>query len=202
MLHHPVDASDDLRDVDGAGAAADLDADDPRVRRHTLEAAGGAVIAGDDAGDRGAVPEVVDVSRVRVLGVEGQVGSEDHLVGAVETGDRGDTGVEHGDVDTRTGGCVVPRRRRADDLLNRRQIRQRRRGGAGRNDADDATGDCDGEVRRGAPQQDPAPKGCAFPCDPASCCGGLAHSALPTRDTGGFSGYWRYRIMHAERPNP
>src|SRR5437764_24314 len=65
-----------------------------------------------------------------------------------------------------------------------------------------ATADCDGEVRRGVPQQDPAPKGCASPCDPASCCGGLAHSALPTRDTGSFSSYWLYRITHAEQPNP
>src|SRR4051794_37901325 len=64
VLHDPVDAGDDLADVDGAVVRTDLHTQQLRAGGDALEAGGGAVVAGDDAGHVGAVAEAVVVGEL------------------------------------------------------------------------------------------------------------------------------------------
>jgi hypothetical protein len=67
VLGHPVDARDHLRDVGGTGGRTDLDAHQASLGGDALVAVRGAVVAGDDPGERGAMAVAVPVRRVRVL---------------------------------------------------------------------------------------------------------------------------------------
>ena len=156
VLDDPVDGGDDLADVRRTVTGTDLDADHPCVRGDADEAlaavrdvrpAGGlgGVPADHDRRHVRAVAERVVLGQCRVLGVKGQVGSVDD-VATGQPGHRRDTGVDHGDVDARTGVAVGPRGLRADHLadqveragIGRRVVAQ------GRRHAGEMTGDVGG----------------------------------------------------------
>ena len=128
VLDDPVDRGDDLTDVRRTVTGTDLDADHPRVGGDADEAlaavrdvrpAGGldGVPADHDRRHVGAMAEHVVLRQCSVLGVEGQVGPIDD-VAVGQPGHRRDAGVDHGDVDARTGVAAGPRGLRADHLAD------------------------------------------------------------------------------------
>src|SRR5207237_9832377 len=77
---HPVDTRDHLRDVDHTFRAADLHRRQLDPGRHAPEP-GRRIVAHDDPGQVGTVPERVEVAQLRRLGLERQVRAVDDVVG-------------------------------------------------------------------------------------------------------------------------
>ena len=97
VRHDPVESGEDLRDVDGAVGGADLDRGEHGAGRDPV----------DDAGQVGTVPVRVQVPRVAVHAVQGQVGSVDDVVGA-QPRYRYHAGVDQRDPDPVAGAPGVP----------------------------------------------------------------------------------------------
>ena len=87
VLDDPVDAGDHLGDVGLAGGAGDLDADDPAVGGDTADHV--AVVAGDDAGEVGAVAVRVEPGEIVEATLVGEVGTVEDLARLVEAVRRG-----------------------------------------------------------------------------------------------------------------
>ncbi len=127
----PVDARDDLGDVDRTRPVADLHADDAGLRRDTDEARRvvevGAnrlfVVAGDDARHVRAVTEPVLVGEIIRRRIEGEVGAVDDLGRRArrrdQSLDRLDAGVDERDVDALTVRAGAPVLVGADRELER-----------------------------------------------------------------------------------
>src|SRR5581483_5129466 len=123
VLHDPVDGGDDLGDVDGATRVGDLDVEQSSVGGQAVVlTVPGSVAAGDDPGDVGSVAIVVDIGVLRLrLRVKGDVGAVDDLARHGESGDRGDAGVDNGDVDALAGRRRCSGRRGVDGLCRARE---------------------------------------------------------------------------------
>ncbi len=112
-------------------AVADLDRHDAGVGRHAEEPLGvlsrqrriGARLAtGDDARHMGSVTVVVDQRGGRIAGLRRHVDRSDDLAVTGQTVDRSDPGVDHCDVDARTGDALFPQGTGADlvdDVIHR-----------------------------------------------------------------------------------
>ncbi len=105
VIDHPVDAGDQVRREHRAIAAGHLDRHDARIGGDAAES-GVAVVAGDDAGEVGAVSEGVDARRRGIGCLGGEVDGDDDLV--LQRGHRCDAGVDDGDVDALAGEARGP----------------------------------------------------------------------------------------------
>ncbi len=103
----PVDAGNDLRDVDGSGAVSYLDRDDAGAWSDAREARHG-VVASDDAGQVCPVAVVVTERQVGVASLEREIDESDDGTFTAECGDRGYASVDDRHMDAFAGQALCP----------------------------------------------------------------------------------------------